>query len=754
MVNEMDNDAIEVFHRVHSLKWTPRDKPLNAADLAFVADMLQRRPYIKDQRDSSNNGLLHRAVAGIRADLVSFLAQNGVDVNGRKGVRGASVLYEAVLSGQVDIVRALLDLHADVHLPGGRKKDTPLCAAAMAGKRDIVEVLLAKGADPKDCCPAKSGHPLLNRLAPCVYSNHVSLLLVARLQLLGHGALMTPDRTGRTALHCAAHGGNHFLVKALLDAGAIVDDSNKESLMTLAFIGRRKDAFDSSWDSSRPEDDIKVALLLIEQGATLDFLDEDGCSLLHHAAKRDSKLMCDFLVQRGADVNVKAKDGKTPLHMTFDLETATYLLDKDADVNGGVKSAADGTATPLLYVLRRADDLLIRFNESRRNLRFLYQKIIAMSNLLLDRGSTIEGTTKESEALSALHCAACTGDVSLVTRLLDMGADVNAKVDENGYSALHYAVKHHRNAVVSLLVARGADINAACSAGTTPLMELICHSTYVDTRKSEWLMDLSDSDDENYDFHVYDQKTYDESSRQTATALLDAGADVNARVAAGNLSDRGNSALHFAVRHPKKIIVSLLIDRGADINAANQDGMTPLLQLCTRPSSVSKVDASTLAPTLAIATSLLDAGANVNATMTDSGVSVVLLAASEWCNLDLMALLLARGGDASAKDAAGRTALHHACLGTPATEEILQLLIKHGADLVAVDDQGRRASALASGFIQAFLLEEERILLEKEEEQLILVEEAEMRMHSPAPKRARLEEDASASSSSSSSSSS
>lgn len=54
----------------------------------------------------------------------------------------------------------------------------------------------------------------------------------------------------------------------------------------------------------------------------------------------------------------------------------------------------------------------------------------------------------------------------------------------------------------------------------------------------------------------------------TAALLLDQGADVNAADAFGNTS------LHLAVRHPQ--MVRLLLDRGARIDARNAFGDTPL----------------------------------------------------------------------------------------------------------------------------------------------------------------------------------
>ena len=67
-----------------------------------------------------------------------------------------------------------------------------------------------------------------------------------------------------------------------------------------------------------------------------------------------------------------------------------------------------------------------------------------------------------------LHDAARNGDTKIVMRLLNEGADVNAR-NFIGWTPLHFAAWNGHTAAVQLLLAAGADVNAEDKYGDTPL---------------------------------------------------------------------------------------------------------------------------------------------------------------------------------------------------------------------------------------------------------------------------------------------
>ncbi|MEO1930892.1 MAG: ankyrin repeat domain-containing protein, partial [Pseudohongiella sp.] len=70
---------------------------------------------------------------------------------------------------------------------------------------------------------------------------------------------------------------------------------------------------------------MKVAELLIANGANLEGTDNFGNTPLHYAAHHGSKEIVILLITNSADVNAKDKGGESPLNMAANKETADLL---------------------------------------------------------------------------------------------------------------------------------------------------------------------------------------------------------------------------------------------------------------------------------------------------------------------------------------------------------------------------------------------------------------------------------------------
>jgi ankyrin repeat protein len=129
--------------------------------------------------------------------------------------------------------------------------------------------------------------------------------------------------------------------------------------------------------------------------------------------------------------------------------------------------------------------------------------------------------------------------------------------------------------------------------------------------------------------------------------LVRRGASVNQRTRAG-------TALHRAAQFLNSEAVRFLLDRGADANARDGWGATPLMTIGGVVARAARGDKSEIA----VATMLLDAGADIDAH--GAGGTTFLMNVSESRHLPMIELLLARGADVNARDDDGRTALARA----------------------------------------------------------------------------------------------
>jgi ankyrin repeat protein len=166
-----------------------------------------------------------------------------------------------------------------------------------------------------------------------------------------------------------------------------------------------------------------------------------------------------------------------------------------------------------------------------------------------------------------------------------------------------------------------------------------------------------------------------ESGRRVAAIeLIEEGADVNA--AQGD----GTTPLHWAAYKLDLELVRLLLERGAKADVQNRYAASPLAE-------------AVKAGNAALVEMLLEAGANVDAPNADGETTLML--AARTGSVAVAKLLLAHGADVNAREAwREQTALMWAAEGAYA--ELTQLLIEHGADVrarAAVNDWGAQITS-------------------------------------------------------------
>ncbi|WP_435009315.1 ankyrin repeat domain-containing protein [Tundrisphaera lichenicola] len=153
-------------------------------------------------------------------------------------------------------------------------------------------------------------------------------------------------------------------------------------------------------------------------------------------------------------------------------------------------------------------------------------------------------------------------------------------------------------------------------------------------------------------------------------ALLDRHAEVN------RAQVDGMTALHWAVHRDDLTAARRLIEAGADVKLENRYGVTPLSMACTNGNG-------------AIVELLLEAGADPNTKL--RGEESVLMTAARTGKIGPVKALIARGADINARERRGQTALMWASAEGHA--EVVEALLGAGADF---------RTPLASGFTPLF----------------------------------------------------
>lgn len=211
-------------------------------------------------------------------------------------------------------------------------------------------------------------------------------------------------------------------------------------LFTLSSVGYAQD-FDKLANAVVDKDLITLDSLL-QTGIDVNITEEDrGATVLLIASSfKDYEDVVSFLISRGADVNFKGKDGRTPLIWAAgnSFESTKILLENGADVNA------------------KGDDGMNAF--IRSTFGILSKKVLTeVMDLLLENGANVNSAliSKNAAGWTALHFAAVNGDYDLVKYLLSRGANVNHTSDE-GSTALSLARQEKYEALVSLLKKHGA----------------------------------------------------------------------------------------------------------------------------------------------------------------------------------------------------------------------------------------------------------------------------------------------------------
>lgn len=204
----------------------------------------------------------------------------------------------------------------------------------------------------------------------------------------------------------------------------------------------------------------------------------------------------------------------------------------------------------------------------------------ARAAFLLEQGASIDRRDKLGSP--PLITAAKGRDVPMMVFLLDHGADI-AMTDTASWNVVQHAVLRNHVPSIELLAARGADLAAPAADGLTPLglavgegmrwaaAALIAAGAppdgrFTDNDLTPLMVLATQGEAANRDLRVAGGP----SVVEIAQALVDHGADINAR------SKAGITPLMIAAGHDNAGMIAFLVKVGADPQARDKEGRSAL----------------------------------------------------------------------------------------------------------------------------------------------------------------------------------
>ncbi len=367
--------------------------------------------------------------------------------------------------------------------------------------------------------------------------------------------------------------------------------------------------------SSAEKGDITSVRNFVNDGIDVNKKDENGATSLMLAVKSNNPELVSYLIEKGADVNAKDKDGYTPIMYTKYMMWHIYVT----DLANNHQTPPYSIPLDVIEEINCIDAICptqINYQYNPQSVYWYKQKI----------KSEWEKFSQQEDSL-----------LKIVKTLIDKGADLTIIAKDND-TILNYSIKFVNKEIVELLLKNGADadhfvtthknkktnISQISCDGAQKLQPYIkkdqktfCENNITCENIIPYCIDvLNDKEfikEYSYlllSFAIKEDDTEMIENLVKKGATLDNKKNLPQMSATVNISDNGTinvsnlvkeTPVFAAVREKKIKSLNKLIELGANLNAVDHDGLTPLITAITA-----------YKPDEEIIQTLIDNGANLN----------------------------------------------------------------------------------------------------------------------------------------------
>lgn len=450
----------------------------------------------------------------------------------------------AARDGIVADVQKYLAEGGDINCRGTIEGWTALMCAARWGRVEMVKYLLERAANPN--IHDSEGQTALSLAEK---QNHTTVVELLRPVTIRD----TADNTFRPCpLARPLERGDNEKVKQLIAQGANVNQMFTEG-------GWTRTPVIHAWNKKNDE----MVVYLVEHGADVNIKDSDGDTILSLAMKDGNFKLVKFLFSNGGRIEFSTKDGKFTLQYPTSQEILQYL----------------STCLQIQQLVKPNSVSVMQFSDGKEPITRTTLGHLVAQGYFPGVKQFMENEKGDPNfpgpgGVTAFMLAVEVGSLKLFKYLHEHGGDIN-KVDDDGWSPLLYAATHGKVMIAKHLIKVGANINVVAKDGWTPVM-VAANRGHLQV--VEVLVEAGAK--LNHFSETGHSELFAASPHpQIVSYLLSKGCDPNLTHPITR-----QTPLYFAAGHKAVETTKLLIASGAKVNVATKEGQTPLMVSVGNPS--------------------------------------------------------------------------------------------------------------------------------------------------------------------------